>query len=254
MHTAMRFAIGSVLLLALISCGGSSDSIDIEGAWSGSYNINAIFQKTPLFALIKTGTGGSMIFYDSTGLSYVTQHTPTGTDIDVPSKLYPPYGFIFDGGHHTLSVAIRATASNTGIKGTMTLDLGLANFNLSRATSLSGAPTVEAGVWNGNYIGSGNVVFQISGESNGGNNGAITGSDAFGCSLFGQITQVDQENLFFVSIDSTGPAPICGHSFTGYAYESDSDEMDLFGHATGKYYYIAAYDTSEAFLAELKVQ
>jgi hypothetical protein len=250
MYTTMRIALGSVLLLALVSCGGSSsDSIDIEGAWSGSYTIGSVFSPVPLYAVIKTG--GSAILYDSNGLMYVVQDTPASTDVDTSATVYPPYDFIFTGSgkdEDSLPVAVRGTASDDSISGNMNLDGGVASFNLHRLTSFSGTPSIVSGTWSGNYIGSQDVAFQVS------DTGAITGTDVFSCSFTGQITQVGTEDLFTVELTSTGPTPVCGHHFTGYAYESGSDETGNAGHATGTYYYIATYDSNEGLLAEVKVQ
>jgi hypothetical protein len=235
-------------LVGLSACGGGSDdSLNIEGTWKGSYALESVFAETPLYALIRTG--GPAILYDKTGLIYVIPTTPTGGDINTTTTLYPPYGFVFTSGQAVLPVSMKATASSGSISGNLTLQGGVASFDLSRLTAFSGSPSIVAGVWSGAYIGSQDVAFHVTAS------GAITGDDVFSCSFKGQITQVSSgENLFDVQLTSTGPAPLCGHSFKGLAYESSTDEVDQFGHAAGTYYYVVAYDAQEALAAELKVQ
>ncbi len=226
-------------LLALSACGGGSDSFDLEGTWKGSYSLESVFSQTPLYAAIRAG--GPTILYDNTGLVYVLPATPTGADVNATATLYPPNGFIFTGGEETLSVSMKATASSGSISGDLTLQGGLASFDLARLTAFSGTPSIVAGIWSGAYIGSQDVALTVAAD------GAITGSDAFSCSFKGQITQVSAgENLFDVALTSTGPAPICGQSFKGLAYESGTDEANQFGHAAGTYYYVVAYGPQEA--------
>jgi hypothetical protein len=41
---------------------------------------------------------------------------------------------------------------------------------------------------------------------------------------------------------------------TGLAYKSSHDDLDLFGHAAGTYYYVTAHSDKGAFVAEFQAQ
>ena len=241
----IRAAVSALVLLALVACGGGSSS-SAEGIWSGSYTIDSTAGPTPLHAIIQDGAQG--IFYDYAGLSFVAANF-SGTDVNTGGTLYPPYGFIFTGSTPTLPVTIRVTVSNGAMIGTATLEGGQAPLTLTPIDPTSSTPSVMAGVWSGTYIGSSNVAFQVATD------GTIDGNDAFGCHLSGSIKLLDaSKDLFSVSITTSGGSVVCGHQFKGLAYESDKDELGIDGHATGTYYYLAAYDSAAAFLTELKVQ
>ncbi|HSN17224.1 MAG TPA: hypothetical protein VLV87_03360 [Gammaproteobacteria bacterium] len=244
MRLTSLFVLASIL--GLTACGGGGDTApDLEGVWAGNYSFGA--QGEHLTGMIKNG--GPAFFYQSDGVLFVMPHTPSGSQLDEPVVTYPTYGFIFNGGQTTLASWLKGDASSSQISGTLTVAGGLANLVVRPITPLKGTASLVPGIWSGLYIGSQNVALNVS------SSGAIAGTDTYGCQYTGQIDQLKSgENLFSVALHNAGPGPICGHVFDGLAYESDTDQTGAYGNAAGTYYYVAAYDPTEAVVMELKVQ
>lgn len=233
-------------LCLLAACGGGSSAPDIEGVWSGTWTVNGPQTPEKFHAMVRNGGPG--LFFDETGFLFVMAKTPADSGFTQGAETYPPYGFIFTGGQDTLPTTFTGSASNGALDGNLTVAGARVQFNLARATRLTGTPSVTAGLWSGQYIGSVNLALHVTAA------GVITGSDAAGCILSGQITQIGTEDLFTVTLHDAGGGPVCGHDFTGLAYEATTDMLGIDGHATGTYYYVAAYDSTEGLTAELKVQ
>jgi hypothetical protein len=242
----LRHLLMLISLCLLAACGGGSSTPDLEGVWSGTYNPDPTNGPIPFHAMIRNGGPG--IFFDDNDLVFVMAQTPGDSTLSEGAETYPAYGFIFSNNQSTLGTDFQGTASSGSLVGKLTVNGGQAQFNLHRGIALSGTPSVVAGLWSGTVIGSSNVAFHVAAS------GAVTGSDSFGCSFTGQITQIGTEDLFTVSLHSTGFSGICGHQLTGLAYQSDTDQLGIDGHAAGTYYYLAAYDSTVAIAAELKVQ
>lgn len=237
-------------LLALASCGGGSDTLHIQGVWSGDYDPNGPFNPVSLHAVIQDG--GTNIWFDNQGYVYVLSPIGGG-NLETTANLYPPYGFIFTGNQPSLPSSIKGDVSNNNMSGKLFINGAFADFDLKPATPFGGNASVVGGLWSGNYIGGlspSNLALHVN------SNGSFSGSDAYGCTMQGTLTQLRQGgNLFAVMLTSRSSfSAICAGSMTGLAYESSADALNLFGHAAGTYYYVSAYSANGAFVAELKVQ
>jgi hypothetical protein len=237
----------TVLGLSLLAAcgGGSSNDGSAEGVWAGTYTNDPSVGPVPLHGIIQNGV--MAIFFDNTGLSSVITGF-SGTNFSGNGTLYPATGFIFVGNKLTLPLTTHVAVTNGKMTGALTLEGAAAPMNLAPFTHVSGAPAVKEGVWSGQYFGSSSVSINVAAD------GSIQGNDAFGCHLSGTIKLIDaSEDLFSLVLDGTG-ASFCVHHYKGLAFESTEDQLDLDGHAAGTYYYLAAYDSTAPFLAEVKLQ
>ena len=233
-------------LCLLAACGGGGgNSGSAQGIWSGTYTNDPSVGPIPLHGIIQDG--GMAIFYDDTGLSSVITGF-SGTDFSGPGTLYPATGFIFTGNNLTLPLTTKVTVSNGNMTGALTLEGAAAPMNLKPVTQFDGTASVMAGVWSGQYFGSQGVSINVAAD------GSIDGSDAFGCHLTGSVKVIDAaKDLFSLVVTGSG-ASFCVHHYKGLAFESTTDQLGIDGKAAGTYYYLAAYDSTAAFLAEVKVQ
>lgn len=249
MNAKYRLLPAAVALAGLVACGGGSDTLDIGGVWKGTWEPNSPFTEEPFQAMVQDS--GPAFFYDHDGFLFVVPPI-VGSKLDSTSTLYPPYGFVFTGGDVSLPAAIKGDASNGQMTGKVFVNGAFANFQLKPTAPFTGQADIVAGTWSGNYIGGAipsNVAWTVSAA------GDVVGHDAYGCAITGQLDLLDAgKDLFSVSVHSTGTSQICAGNMTGLAYESSHDDLDLFGHAAGTYYYVAAHSDKGAFVAELKVQ
>ena len=146
---------------------------------------------------------------------------------------------------------ITAMVSSKIITGTFT---GTGNsetgtFTLAPLAAFSGNPSVVAGDWQGFYVGSGTAAVALTVQAG----GTFVGNDSNGCHLSGSISTTATDDVFPVTVDSTGGV-MCAGKLTGLAFESKHDLSGFFGRTTGTYYYVGVSNATGAFVAELKVQ
>jgi hypothetical protein len=259
----MRCSFVSLLLMvafSLAACGGGgadgtasggggtggNGTAAVEGLWTGSYTVPGDPSVTIYGALTK---GGYAFFYDTKGILYVLPRLTGSTALSGTLTSYVPVGLHFEDGTTKQVFHLAGTASDTAITGTFTGNGITASFTLHPFTPFTGTPALAAGDWQGYYVGSHSVALALTVQPD----GTFTGSDSDGCSLSGTIGQKASENLFPVSVTSSG-GPLCYGGLDGMAFESSTDADGLFGHAAGTYYYIGVSGTHGGFIAAVKVQ
>jgi hypothetical protein len=249
MKTMSRLLPSAVVLAALAACGGGSDVLNIGGVWKGTWQPVSPFTDEPFQGVVEDG--GPAFFYDHDGFLFVVPPI-VGGKLDSTSTLYPPYGFVFTGGDVSLPAGIKGDVSSGQMSGKVFVNGAFANFQLKPTTPTTGQVDIVAGTWSGNYIGGAipsNVAWTVSAA------GDVIGHDAYGCTITGKLTLLDAgKDLFSVAVHSTGASQICAGSMTGLAYKSSHDDLDLFGHAAGTYYYVTAHSDKGAFVAEFQAQ
>src|SRR5579859_8036701 len=250
------FAVFAAGVVVSACNGGQSDetSASVQGNWSGSYTANGGASSIPVFALIQQS--GSAYLFDSTGVVYALPSFSGSVKDSGPVTAYPAKGYTFADGSTSMRLNMQAATSSGQ------MDMGLdadgdsdqaasGQAHLLQLETWYGKPSVTAGQWMGDYLSPTptGLVLTVAAD------GSFSGSDAYGCQLQGALTQLAAEaSLFTLTIRSTGPSPACGGSMTGLAHESAYDSFNLFGSASGTYYYLCASDSRDAFVAELKVQ
>jgi hypothetical protein len=249
----------TLVLLAvtvLVGCGGggsgSSSSntnpvtYDIQGTWSGTYTINGGPANVPVTAEIaQSGIG---FFYDNSGVVYVLPTLDGGPVLSGTLIAYAPAGYTFQNGQTTEKFSVTGSVSNTTISGTFSGNGETGSFSLATFTSFTGTPSIIAGQWQGYYAGTSSSAVDITMNAD----GSFSGSDAYGCTITGTMTQIQSANLFTVTADSSGNG--CAGPLSGLAFESTADDFNLFGGASGTYYYVGASNASNAIVAEFLAQ
>lgn len=263
MHSWFRLLILCTGLGLLAACGGGtsnvaqapagnggSATVDATGTWAGSFTVGATSGSTAVFAVIRQG-GGSF-FYDQEGVIYVLPNFNGSNGISGTLTAYAPQGVTLTNGKTTETFTVTGTVSSSIITGTFTAtdtnETG--TFTLTPLTAFGANPSVVAGTWDGFYVGSGSPTFVDLTVQAG---GVFVGHDANGCTLNGNISTTATDDVFTVTVDSTGGATCVGN-LSGLAFESNRDLSGFFGGTTGTYYYVGVSNPIGAFVAELKVQ
>lgn len=250
------FAVLAASLVVAACSGGRSDetTASVQGNWSGNYTADGSTSTIPVFALIEQD--GSAFLFDSTGVVYALPSFTGSPNSSGSVTAYPAKGYTFADGSTSMSLDMQAATSSGQ------MDIGLDGSDKSGQASSGqahllqletwyGSPSVTAGQWMGYYLSPSPAALALSVDAQGG----FTGTDAYGCQLHGELTQVAADaSLFTLSIQSSGASPACGGTMTGLAHESAYDSFNLFGGASGTYYYVCASDSTSAFVAELKAQ
>lgn len=262
MHTIRRLT--TLLFIALLSsCGGGGGGVygggggggggggtaNVEGTWIGYYTVTGTPGNTSVTAVIQAN--GSAFFYDSNGVVYVLPKLTGSTTLTGTITGYAPFGFTFGDGKTQDNYVLAGAASDTVISGTFGGNSNgvTGSFYLTPFTAYNQTPTIVSGFWNGFYVGSSAAGVSLTVQPS----GTFVGTDGNGCNLSGSLTQVQSgENLFTVSVDSTGSSSSCYGHLTGLAFESNHDYSGAFGGTLGTYYYAGVSNTSGAFVAELK--
>ncbi|HEY1774227.1 MAG TPA: hypothetical protein VGH91_13650 [Gammaproteobacteria bacterium] len=254
MEVRIRAALVALSVALLSSCGGgsSSSSSDFEGIWRGTYDPDGT-----RISLIAIAHGGSMFLYDSDGLAYVIPHIAGPGDVDQDGHVYPAYGYVFDDGSSSLDVDMKASVSVAQITGSLSVDGADLPVVLDAYKPLSGDPSVVPGRWSGDFLspflaeGEADLSLTVAAD------GTISGKYFSNCMLKGTITPaLDGTNLFDISVteyDGLDRVRGCGGTWTGLAYESDSDQAGIFGNGSGTYYYMVGANTTGAIVTEFRV-
>ena len=236
--------------------GGGGTSVEVEGPWAGATHSVGSTVFNPVVGGV--AQGGYAFFYDEGGDLYVLP--PLGDSASGSGQIViyaGPPAVSADGKSiesFPVTYTVSATAitgsyvfSNPATSGNVTVD-----FNLTPATPFTGNPSVVAGTWHGFYLdhemSRPSIALTVQPS------GVFVGNDANGCHLAGTITPLKSgEDLFAVAVDSTG-GTACQGKLAGLAFETNTDDNDLFGGTTGTYYYFAVSNTTAtgAFVAELK--
>jgi hypothetical protein len=260
-HFALILCVGLGLLAG---CGGGSDSnvalaptgtggsstVAVTGIWAGSFTLGATPGSTAIVAVIKQG--GASFFYDQSGVMYVLPNFNGGTSLNGTMTAFAPQGVTLTNGKTTETFDVTGTVSSSAITGTFTDTSNnlTGTFTLTPLAAFGGNPSLVAGTWDGFYVGSGSSTFVDLTVQAG---GVFVGHDANGCTLNGNISTTAPDDVFTVTVDSTG-GPLCAGNLTGLAFESNRDLSGFFGGTTGTYYYVGVSNATAAFVAELKVQ
>lgn len=254
MKSDLRGLLATLLCLALSACGGGDSQVNVEGVWAGTLRTGQ--GSVAMHAVIQQD--GAALFFDQQGLLFVLPPFTGQDSLSQTAGTFPPYGYAFDGTLGTVPsvpAQLGGNVSSQAISGTFSFLDEITNawvdhgFQVSRYRPFSGTPSVVPGTWSGQFLGSSAVGFQVDAA------GKISGFDGFGCALGGSVALVSSaEDLFKVEITTTGASSFCGHDLTGLAYESDADDLGIWGRAKGVYYYLAASDAYLGMVAELKVQ
>jgi hypothetical protein len=248
-------------LCLLSACGGgssgdtvtgngsadTSSSVDVTGTWAGSFTVGAGPGSTAIVAVIKQGTAA--FFYDQTGVMYVLPNFNGGPTVTGILTAFAPVGVTLSNGQSTETFDITASVSSGSITGTFTGNNETGTFTLSPLAAFSSNPSLVAGNWQGFYVGSGTAAISLTVQSG----GVFVGTDSNGCNLSGNISTTSTNDVFPVSVRSSGGAS-CAGNLGGLAFESRQDVSGFFGNTSGIYYYIGVSNASGAFVAELKVQ
>ena len=263
MRPLLRLLILCFGLCLMAACGGGSSdvtsapggsgggsTVDATGIWGGSFTIGAGPGSTAVVAVIKQG--GSSFFYDQTGTMYALPNFNGGTSISGHLTAFAPAGQTLANGKTTEVFSITASVSSSSITGTFaaTDSSETGTFTLTPLSAFNGTPSVVVGNWDGFYVGSGSpAAVSITVQSG----GVFVGNDSNGCHLSGNISTTPTDDVFPVSVDSTGGAA-CAGNLSGLGFESKQDLSGFFGGTSGTYYYVGVSNTTGAFIAELKVQ
>ncbi len=249
-HAFVSAALVAVLVAGLSACGGGGGGDTDSGPpslWQGTYT--PIPTEPPVRLVGVVRHDGTAFFYDQDGILFAMPKITPAKSVTGDAIAYPPYGFIFVGGAPTIQYEVTATITDTALLGRFLIQGSTGIFKLAAFQPFDGAPSVVPGAWSGGFIGGGGIAFQV------GPGGSISGFDGLGCSLTGSVDLIEPgQNLFDVSIQLSGSSSQCDQHLNGLAYESSRDDLGMFGHAAGTYYYITASDSRTGFLAELKVQ
>jgi hypothetical protein len=243
--------VASVALLSGCNLGqvNAGSEAPVEGYWSGTYSPPGVTQSAPALALIRKG--GVAFFYDATGVVYRLPTLDGGDTVQGEVTAYAPIGYRFATGYPDEKFTIQGTAASTGISGILQNATGTGNLSLLSFDNPDSASPVKPGQWSGYYITPTPSFVSLTVDAN----GTLTGDDAFGCHLTGTINENQPgENLFDVTLDSSGPAPVCGGQYTGLAREADYDSFGYFEQMPGTYYYMGVVGQDRAFVAEFKVE
>ncbi len=228
------------------STGNNPVTYDIQDTWSGVYSITGGSANVPVTAVI--AQSGYGFFYDSSGVVYVLPTLDGGPILSGTLTAYAPAGTTFPNGQATEQFKVTGSVSNLSISGSFSGNGETGSFSLATFKSFSGTPSVMPGQWQGYYVGTGSSAVDITMSAN----GSFTGSDAYGCTITGTLTEIQSTNLFHISADSSGAG--CAGQLSGLAFESASDYFNLFGGAAGTYYYAGASNANNAFVAEFLAQ
>lgn len=243
----------SVASLCACNAGqGDDTTVAVQGNWSGSYSAAGSTSYIPVFALVQQD--GPAYLFDSTGVVYVLPRFTGSVKLAGPVTAFPAMGYTFADGSSSMPLDMNGTADDAELQ----LDLDAASSHgqsgqaeLAPLETYSGKPSVIAGGWNGYYLSPTPTALAVSADGS----GTLSGSDAYGCMLQGEMHQLETDStLFAVTLQSTGNSPACGGSFTGIAHESPYDTFGLFQGAQGIYYYLCASNSTSAFVAVLKAQ
>lgn len=250
MRTYLRLLVIFVIFM-LVSCGGgSSNSQGMQGLWMGSYSVNSTVD--PLVGAIVTG--GDAVLLDSSGNVYML--TPsisasgpyTGYLITYPRTQNSSTLGTIEGGK--LPVSGTVTTSNIQLSANQ-IDRPAGTLALNPYEAYTGTPTFTAGLWQGYYLGTSSTL-SLSLDSG----GSISGTDASGCDVTGNIGQVvANQNLYKVSYTTsavTGSASgSCGESLSGLGFVSSHDMSGKFG--SGTFFYMVLTANTEAYALEFKM-
>lgn len=260
MRSALH-GIAALLLILLSACGGGGSgnygiagsgggtSANVQGTWQGAYTITGTSGTTAIYAAI--AKGGYAFFYDTRGIIYVLPELTGSTTLSGNLTAFAPNGFTFADGKTVETFALTGTASDSLISGSFSGNGSTGKFTLTPSMPFSGNPSIVSGNWQGFYVGSGSpAAVALTMQSA----GVFVGTDSNGCTLSGTLTQMTNENLFAVTVSSSGSSSLCVGKLTGLAYESSTDASKFFGGTTGTYYYLGVSNATSAFVAELKVQ
>ncbi|HEX4300000.1 MAG TPA: hypothetical protein VH327_03945 [Gammaproteobacteria bacterium] len=260
MSVLLRSFIAALALCLLAACGGGSTNdalapagnggsatVDATGIWAGSFTVGAGPGSTDVIAVIEKD--GVAFFYDQTGVLYVLPTFNGGTTVTGTLTAFAPVGITLSNGQSTETFTFTAMVSAKAITGTFDGNNETGTFTFAPLTAFSANPTIVAGNWQGFYVGSGTAAVALTVQSG----GSFVGDDANGCHLSGQTSTIANDDVFDVSLDSTG-GPTCAGKLTGLAFESRQDLSGFFNGTTGTYYYVGVSNSTGAFVAELKVQ
>ncbi|HSN17221.1 MAG TPA: hypothetical protein VLV87_03345 [Gammaproteobacteria bacterium] len=231
-------------MLLLAACGGSDNSASLEGTWIGVYQLDGSGPPVPIAAAIEDG--GPALFYDKDGFSFYLPKL-SGTTLAGTTDAYASYSYTFPNGRVWQHFTTAGTVSPTQITGSFANSSESGTFTLKPESLYSGTPSIVPGTWDGffvvNSFSAVNVVMDASGSFQG-------SSLADRCTFKGTLTPVKAgENLYSVDVSEFGCAAGEMH---GLAYQTDLDAYGFFPGASGHYYYVAASDSTRAFVAEFK--
>ena len=245
--------LASAVSLCACNAGQSDDtSVSVQGNWSGSYTAEGSKQPAPVFALVQQD--GHAYLFDGTGVVYVLPRFTGSVKLAGPVTAFPAMGYTFADGSSSMPLHMSGTADDAELD--LNLDAAAdqgqsGQAELAPLETYSGKPSVVTGGWSGYYLSPTPTSLAITADTG----GDLSGSDAYGCTLQGQMHQLSAgSTLFAVTLQSTGDSPACGGSFTGLAHESPYDSFGLFEGAAGLYYYLCASNSTTAFVAILKAQ
>jgi hypothetical protein len=259
MRSLLRPLILGFGLCLLAACGGGSSgysstppatgsgTVDATGIWAGSFSIGAGPGSTDVIAVIEQG--GASFFYDQNGVVYVLPNFNGSTAVTGTLTAFAPAGQPLSNGQSTETFTFTAMVSAKAITGTFDGNNETGTFTFAPLAAFSANPTIVAGNWQGFYVGSGTAAVALTVQSG----GSFVGNDSVGCHLSGKISTTATNDVFNVSLDSTGGAT-CAGNLTGLAFESRQDLSGFFNGTTGTYYYVGVSNSTGAFVAELKVQ
>lgn len=254
MEVRIRAVLALLASVLLSACGGSSSDSDFDGIWRGTYTPDGTYT----FSIVAVAHGDTVYLYDINGLIYVLSKFTGPGDVGLTGFVYPAPGFIFTDDSLHLPAGLKGSISAGQINGTLTVNGAFIPLALDGYKPFAGDPSIVPGKWSGEYLSPNTRGVDIGSdpvqplELTVAADGTFSGTNSAGCTLKGTITPVPNgDNMFEVSLVERGPNH-CGGVMTALAYEGDTDEQNVFGHASGTYYYMVGSGKS-AFAAEFRV-
>ena len=256
MRSSLRLSIlFSISMLA--ACRGdssNSNSQGIQGLWSGTFDTVGFFAPPDISYNVVggIGTGGETLFFDSNGDVFALSPVING------SGAYT--GTVYGYTAFNPTTLTQSTAQTPPLSGTVTpstiqisasgIDKG-GTLSVTPYTAYSGTPSYTAGVWHGNYLGTGSSL-SLSVDAA----GRINGTDVSGCTVTGVISQVKpNQNLYEVAYVATvapgSGAGACGGAFGGLGFVSSSDMSGKLG--SGTFFYMVLTGSPQVYVLEFKM-
>lgn len=281
MYRLAKLLLSLVLLAAISGCPDQGDSgpADVQGLWTGTlelqppsniggqstttqvygaiqehgygfiYDSNGNFIKLPPLSNVQTIDGDGLETYGCfDGINTCTQYYYQNNDtynnvIHVIGSAY--HDFIIASFSRPLQPICIGPCFGSSFQPN-------SGFKLRPYVPYAGTPSLITGQWQGEYLNFGLSVDIVVDDD-----GAFSGSDAFGCRMTGSIKQIQTgKNLFSVSVKGSYSfdAMSCSGTLTGLGYLSSTGSGQFKG-VDGVYMILGYSDSSlNAYVAEFKVQ
>jgi hypothetical protein len=242
-----------VASLILTACGGDSSSAPaLQGLWSGVFETVGFIQP-PVHDYPVVGgiiVGGPALFFDDSGIVYSLN--PSLTDPGPYNGKMIQYGpFVPNEPMQPHESPSMGTVTTASIQMSHDQPDHSWSFVASPHSAYSGTPSFSAGDWQGITL---NINKKLDLSVDGA--GTISGTDAYGCSVRGALSQQGaNQNLYKATYEQSkapgSTAGACGGAFSGIGFLSSTDESGKLG--DGTFFYLAVIGSSYGYAMEFKM-